>query len=93
MARPQDMGISFGENMGGRAGMLGSAYQPGEGNLGSRGDKRTALQSLTPAQPLPYSHPPFFAAQRYVRAKLSSAHWELPGLLSSTVEGCRESSG
>lgn len=46
MTRLQGVGIYFGENMGGRVGMVGSAHELEDSNLRDRGNKKMAALTL-----------------------------------------------
>lgn len=84
--KPQGTGVCFGENMAGRAGLVGSAHQPGESSSGAEG----ARQLLRNRPPQPVPGPPFLAAVFMGRPHPSEAqhNWgSAPGQPGSTAKG------
>lgn len=79
MTRLQGMGIYFGENMGVRVGMVGSAHKLGDSNLRDREEQENSSSYLA------LTH---LSLQRYLKAdhilsKLSTTGAKFPGLQSS----------
>ena len=75
MTRPRGMGICFEENMGGRAGMVGSALQ-----LGERGKRSSLTTHPSPCLPLTYLSRQLCSRAGDSPVKLSTEGAQLPWL-------------